>query len=270
MVWIFRFFDFLSIVLPIQVAYLVSELLGIATYFLGLYRKGKKHVVENLKQAGISSHGLSSFISFARLICEFMIMLKLNKKNLGQWMEVFGMNKLKKEFNKRKGVIVLTGHLGNWELGAAMLALFGYPTNVVSIRWRGKAMAEFYMRRRKRKGLKVIYIEDVRSMLKVLKRGEILALLGDKVYSGEGAKVEFFGKKVRFPLGAFQLAYLTQAPILIAFAVREKGRIKVYFEKPIYIRNKEEIKQGLFFYVKVLEKYIQKYPSQWCAYEKIF
>lgn len=266
MIWIFRFFDFLSIVLPIKIALLISEFLGVLTYCLGLYRKGKKRVIENLKQAGISSCGFLSFIHFARNIGEFFAARKLNKKNLSQWMEIFRIGRLKTEFDKGKGVIVLTGHLGNWELGAAMLSLLGYPTNVVSIRYVNEAMTDFYERRRKEKGLKVIYIEETRTMLKALKRGEILAILGDRIHSGKGVEISFFGKTIKFPFGAFYLAKVTGAPLIPAFAVHEKGRLRVYFEEPIFVKSRGEALKGLSRYVDILEKYIRLYPADWFVF----
>lgn len=258
MIWIFRFFDFLSMVLPVKLAYFVSEFIGVVACCLGLYPEGRKNVVENLKQAGISSCGLSSFVDFARNISEFMIMPKLNRKNLCQWAEFIGIDRLDSELNKGKGVILLTAHLGSWEFGAAMLSVMDYLINVVSIRYMNEAVTDFYERRRKRKGIKVIYIEDVRSMLKALRKGQVLAILGDKVYSGEGIEVEFFGKTAKFSLGAFWLAQKTQASIIPVFTVHEEGRIRLRFEEPI-----EELSQ----YVSILEKYIKRYPAEWCAFD---
>lgn len=270
MIWIFRFFSFLAFVLPIKAVLILSKFLGIATYCLGLYRKGRRNVVENLRQVGISSCGLSSFVGFARNISEFLVMPKLNRKSLCHWVEPIGIGRLDTELDKGKGVILLTGHLGTWELGAAALSARDYSTNVVSIRYINEAVTDFYERRRKRKGIKVIYIEDVRSMLKALRRGQVLAILGDKVYSGEGVEVEFFGKTAKFSLGAFWLAQKTQASIVPVFTVHDKGRARLCFEEPIYVKDKKDIPLLLSQYVGLLEKYIKQYPVEWCAFDPIW
>lgn len=270
MIWIFRFFDFLSVVFPIKIFYFLSKLIGALAYYLGLYSKGKRNVIENLKQAGIKSSGFLSFVNFARYLGEFMSMSKLNRKNLQSYMEPVRINRLKTALAKGKGAIVYTGHIGNWELGAAMLAILGYLASLVSIRYMNQAMTTFYEMRRKKKGLGVIYIGKVKEMIRVLKRGQILATAGDRVYSGKEMEVTFFGKLVKFPFGAFLLAQVTKAPIIPSFAVREKGKIRVYFEEPIFVRNKEDIPQALSLYVAILEKYIKQYPDQWCAYDSIW
>lgn len=261
MIWIFRFFDFLSVVLPVKLVYFASELIGILTYCFGLYPKGRRRAVKNLKQAGISSCGLSSFVSFARNITEFMMIPKLNRKNLCRWIEPVRIDRLETELNKGKGVILLAAHFGAWDLAGAAVSVMGYPINAVSIRYRNKAMADFYEKRRAGKGIRVIYIGQVRSMIRALRRGEILAILGDKVYSGEGVDVQFFGKAAKFPLGAFWLAQRTQASIVPVFCIHEKGRARLCFENPI-----EELSQ----YVSIFERYIRRYPAEWCTFDAIW
>src|SRR6185436_3634193 len=101
-----------------------------------------------------------------------------------------------------KGVITLSAHLGNWELGAAALAQRGYKFNAVALWQPDPRVNALYQSYRTRRQINPIpFGRAARACIKVLRRNEIVALVGDRDYTKGRDTVEFFGSPARLPSG---------------------------------------------------------------------
>jgi lauroyl/myristoyl acyltransferase len=165
-----------------------------------------------------------------------------------------------------QGVIVLTAHLGNWELGGRLAArVSGRATHVVmeaeidprleDLLRRGSSTMRFITRRRP---------TDVLGLVAALHRGEIVAMQGDRALGGRGdVALPFFGAPVRFPLGPFLLARAAGAPVIPAFCMlRPDHRYRVRLLEPIAVARGEEL-AALARWVAVLEQTVRDCPEQW-------
>jgi KDO2-lipid IV(A) lauroyltransferase len=132
------------------------------------------------------------------------------------------------------GVVLLTGHIGNWEVGGAAIAAHGLPLDVV-----GKGMSNARFERelfalRKRLGMRVIEMgEASRLALRSLAAGRVVALLADQSAHGGGVLVPFFGRPAVTARGPAMFALRSGAPVFVAFALRDPGlhqRYTVTFE----------------------------------------
>jgi len=120
-----------------------------------------------------------------------------------------------------KGVVLITAHLGNWELGGLALAAAGYPLNVVYLPSGNRRLDEFFAATRQRRGLRTIPLgRAARESLRALRRNECIALLADRDFTAHGATVSLFGAPARLPSGPALLAWQTGAPILPGCALR--------------------------------------------------
>ena len=214
------------------------------------------------------------YYNFARFVAEFLSLPRLNRRNVRDWIKVENSVYLKEAFSRGKGVICLTAHIGNWEWGGACLALLGYPINAIILPQPNPWVARLFYRIRTSSGMRVINVgEGAKKSLRILRKGEAVAILGDRPFGEEGWEVRFFGRKVIFPRGPATLAYLTGAEILPGFLVREKGRFILYLEKPWRIKEGGEkekvIKEATERISQIVEKYVRKYPEQWLIFEKI-
>jgi KDO2-lipid IV(A) lauroyltransferase len=123
-----------------------------------------------------------------------------------------------------RGLVVLTGHFGSWEVGARMLATLGRPVNWVMAPNRIPTVRDFVHEMRTRHGFKSSTrpLHAERSTgLHALRRGEIVCMQIEPWRGHRGTHpVTFCGRRTRFQLGPFVLARLAQAPIVPAFLVR--------------------------------------------------
>ncbi len=166
----------------------------------------------------------------------------------------------------RRGVILLTAHLGNWELGGRLLVpRLGRTTHVVLSPEADPAL-EGYLRRDE-PGLRFVTrrLPTVSlGLVAALRRDEAVAMQGDRPAGGRGDRaVPFFGAPAGFPLGPFVLARATGAPVVPAFcAMMPDGRYRISIEPAIRVKPGQE-EEALAVAVGALERAIRRDPTQW-------
>ncbi len=190
-----------------------------------------------------------------------------------------GYDNVQKVIGEGKGAILLTAHLGNWELGGIVLSQLGHPVNVVYFPDGAEAIETTRTRKRLMRGVKEIRLDPDKispiEMMRALSRGELVAMQGDKLFHDSGMKVDFFGEPAFFPRGPVLLSMMTGAPILPSFILIDKKR-KYYIivEEPIYPERtgdrEKDIETNLKKVVAVFERYIGKYYDQWYCFTKFW
>jgi KDO2-lipid IV(A) lauroyltransferase len=122
---------------------------------------------------------------------------------------------------------------------------------------------------RKRMGIGIIKMGvAAKGIIKALRSNRFIAMLSDQDAGTDGTVVEFFGRPASTPKGPAAFALKMNAPIIMAFIVREsRGKQKIVLEKPIFGKNtpdkEEDIKNLTQAYTSLLENYIRKYPDHW-------
>jgi KDO2-lipid IV(A) lauroyltransferase len=171
-----------------------------------------------------------------------------------------------------KGVIILSAHLGNWELGAHVLERHGYPINAVVRPQPTARLDALFQSRRKSRGIRILPMDGgTRQVTTCLKRGELVVLVGDLDFSDKQHRVPFFGQPGRLPRGPAVLAARTGAPILPAFMIREPDetfRCCVY--PPIIPDPSQSIDDIQKRICSVLEEVIGSHPDQWFAFDPVW
>ena len=125
-----------------------------------------------------------------------------------------------------RGVVVISAHLGNWELLAQATAKAGLPLNVVAKPTYDPRLTAWLDAERRRFGLRVLWRRGragAAACLAVLRRREILALLIDQDTDVAGVHAPFFGRQAHTPSAAAALALKLDAPVLLLYAVRTPG-----------------------------------------------
>ena len=269
MILFYRVVAFLSHIVNRRLALFITDRIGNLMYFT-LYRSRVKKVISNLKHTDknithLEAHKtvLSIYRNFAKFIYEFLLLPRLNSRNLFDYIDIEHREYLDTAMKGGKGVIALTSHLGNWEIGGAILGILGYSPTVISLSQSSKGMKDFFTNRRKSVGVKVAYIEErLTRVLSTLKHGGVVATLGDRVYSGQAYEGKLFGTNYCFPAGPFKLHHRLGVPILPTFCVREGTKYKLYIEP--------ELKNGVDEWSQILEKYITRYVTQWYAFDQLW
>lgn len=189
---------------------------------------------------------------------------------------VVGYSRIVEGRDQGNGVLLLTAHLGNWEVGGLMLAEMKQPISVVLVPDIFPAVERARRDLHARAGITEIRVDrslaPTLAVLRALKANGIVAMQGDRDFSNTGIAVPFFGRDAYFPRGPFLVAMATSATVLPAFIIRAPdGRYRAVVEEPLAIergRDREAaLRENVRRYVAVLEKYVSANPEQWyCFY----
>ncbi len=180
-----------------------------------------------------------------------------------------GMEHFEKARAKGKGVFLITGHCGNWELLAILASYKVAPLSVVVRPLNNPYLNRFLVKARSRFGNRIIEKKGaLRAILGTLKDGGFVGILMDQaVFPDEGYVVEFLGRGAWTTKMPALLARKTGAPAVAAFIRRtESGHeIRVYPEIVLSSnRDQEEaVKEDTKKFSGFIEDYIRENPSQW-------
>ncbi len=186
-----------------------------------------------------------------------------------QRMEWCGREYLDRALNQKHGVLVLSAHTGNWELGITVLPALGYPLNVVVKTIRNVAVRERVTRIRRSFGLKEIPARGgYRMCLRALRNNEVIGFVLDQnMTRAEGVFVEFFGRPACTTPGLAHLAAVSGAPVLPVFLERlPDGRHRYNCFPPLVPpsgRHPDALKEATQRYTRTIEKFVREHPDQW-------
>ena len=175
-----------------------------------------------------------------------------------------------------KGVLLLTAHLGNWEVGGLMLAQVKQPIHVVLVPDIFPGVERERRRLHERCGVTEIRVDHsfvpTLAVLRALGANGIVAMQGDRDFDNTGVPAPFFGREAFFPRGPLRVAMASGATVLPAFIVRmPDGRYRAIVEGPLPIDTAGDrdaaLRRNIERYVAILERYVKEYPEQWyCFY----
>ncbi len=177
-----------------------------------------------------------------------------------------GLENMQRAIERGKGVVLFTGHCGNWEWMAASIALAGLEMNVVAREIYDPRINDFIVESRGRFGMKTIGRgtgDAARDILKTLRTGAILGVLIDQNIRAESAKVPFFGHPAETPIGPARLAIRAGAAAIAGFIERRDGTQIIRFEEPIETSRDMDAVDLTARMTESIEGQIRRVPEQW-------
>ena len=149
--------------------------------------------------------------------------------------EVVGFEALRDAAAGGRGAVVISGHLGNWEVAAAAVAARGVPMDVAAHLQKNPLFYRHMVELRRRLGLTVIVKNEAfRLVPQALAAGRVVALISDQNMRKRGVFVDFFGRAAATAKGPALFALRTGAPVFLGVAVRKRGypsRYRVIIER---------------------------------------
>jgi len=202
-----------------------------------------------------------------------------------------------------RGVVLLSGHFGNFEFAASRLGALGYKIVVPVERMRPPQLFELFCTIRQHHNIRVVAADSrdsLREMFDALKRGEVVTFLVDRYILGASTEVPFFGEPARMPTGPMSLAQKSGSPVLMAYSWREGpgkwyggfiplditpdapasssetatesasasiggGQSRVSTPTATRIRGSELAAYGHHQFLQAFETVIEQHPEQWVA-----
>ena len=265
--------------LPTRLCHWLGELVALIVYAFS--RKDRDGLASNLSLAlrrppadpFIRKTIRQIFKNYGHYMVDFFLMPQLPPHKIRRFFAEFkGEEILQSALANGKGVILLTAHLGNWEFGSMFLRFRNYPLNVVALAHNTYSTNALINRLRANKAVNVIEVDRSSfsgiEILRRLRNNEIVAMIGDRDFFGSGQPIDFFGKKVSFPVGPVVLAMKSGAALIPAFVLRQSdGRYFGVLEEavPFLLEGDRDdvIEKNLGKTARVFEKYIRSYPDQW-------
>lgn len=211
------------------------------------------------------------FKNFGRYLVEFFTMHRQRDPAV----HVEGQQHFREAQQARRGVIIATGHLGNWEVGAALLGRMASAMSVVALPHDDPRMDRLFNEQRRRCGMTVIPVgpEAAHRSLQCLREGKLLGILSDRAFDRHGMVVPLCSRSTTLPQGPALLSLRSRAPIVPTFLVREaRWTFRLYFEPPIWPRiegGAASVQSITRQYAIVLERYLRRFPEQWLMFQPV-
>ena len=205
------------------------------------------------------------------LLGEFSQFPNITRDNIAERVVYDGFENYERAARKGRGVLLLTGHFGAWELCAFAQGVYGHPLNFLVRPLDNPLLDRLIARHRTRSGNRLIDKNDaVRAVLKRLRQGEDIGLLVDvNTVAEEGVFCDFFGIPACSTTGLAVFALRADAPVVPGFLIWDESLRKhvLHFEPEVpLIRTgdfKEEVRLNTQAYMKVIERFVRRYPEQW-------
>lgn len=266
----------LVLLFPRKVNYAIAAALGVTSYRILPKERAKirKHLEEAFGKEKRPSEfhqvGERAFINLAKSAIDVLCFPKLTRERMERLVRLEeGTGKLDRVLARGKGAIILTGHIGNWELLASYFRFFGYPGCLVGRRIYYEPYNRVLVSLRKSALVTTVYRdESPRKVLAELKANHVVGMSADQdIDNLEGVFVSFFGKPAWTPTGPAKVALASGAAIVPAFMIHEKDYYRLFIEDPIWpVKNEskeEAIRLMTEAWSQVVEHYVRLYPDQW-------
>lgn len=168
-----------------------------------------------------------------------------------------------------KGVVLVAGHLGSWELSGAYVAARGLPCHPIARGMSNPLSDRFFARTRERLGMQPMHDQDaVRRVPRLLKQGALVGFLSDQATVGLASTfVPFFGRPAKTPRGAAVFALRGDVPVVLIQAIRERdGRYRFHAEELAVTHSgdrERDVDDIVMRFSAALERLVRAHPGQY-------
>jgi len=176
-----------------------------------------------------------------------------------------------------KGGILISAHVGNWEIAGQMLNRLNTRFNILMYENERESIKKYMDEVQKKKNVKIIAIKDgemghLIELHNAFSNNELVVMHGDRFREGaQTVETQFLGKTASFPAGPFIMAARFGVPLSIVFSIKESDTHYHFFaSEPLSVKRartpeqtEKAVKELLETYVKEVEKMVMRYPEQW-------
>lgn len=209
------------------------------------------------------------FRHLGRTFVEFCALPRLSPAEIRASVHAEGLEHLEQSLARGRGVVVVTAHVGHWEITPAFLVASGFNCFVVARRIYFEPFSQQIEGIRQANGLKTIYQDQgMRPVLRALRENGVVGLLADQdIPRIPGVFVNFFGRPTYTPSGPFALALSAKAPLVSIFPARQAGGHLVKIGPPIEIKHTgdrdKDVQALAQIWTDRFEAFLRQYPEQW-------
>lgn len=270
--WFYRLGFAAGRIVPKAVLYRVADVVG------GVSRRTSPEkdlaVRENLRRVfpdasprELARLSRRTFRNFIRYLVDYGRFRSMSSEAILSEIPVFeGEQNLSAALASGKGIIVVTGHIGNWELGGCFLAQQRGALNVVTVSGARRDVDTVRASYRRDHQVRTIFMDAspfaAIDIMAALRRGEVVAMLIDRWGPESGIRTGFFGGSCYLPKGPLALSRATGAVVLSSFVVRDGRAYKAIIDEPFVVTGEDDGPYARRL-ADALERAILRYPDQW-------
>ncbi len=248
-----------------------------AGLFYALLPKARAIVEANLERVGgklspfeTARRSYRLFLNYAQAVSNLYLL------HIGRDLDIepvfINRDRLVDAYSRGQGAIVVTGHMGYWQIAPFLMAKKAMPPMTMAMAEEPNAkVAEFEARLRQ--SFRIVYTTRspfaTLDLAQVLRRGELVGMQLDRHTGGPRLMADFCGKPAAFPLGPAQLARATGAPLIPVFMLAGDDRrtCNFYIEEPIIVPRttdrRADLEEATRRLVATYEQFVRAHPEQW-------
>lgn len=283
--WLFRLAILLTRPLPLRLGYWFGERVALICYWVIFPRHRKAlnanlaHVLGSDDPALVARTARGSFRNFGKYVIDFIHFPVLTRDEIRRRLRFDQWDEINEAASSERGIIIATIHFGNWDLGAAALAAYGYPINAIAETFRYPPMNALVQGSREKLGMKVIGHDRLGpTVFRLLRRGEMLAMLVDVASDETAVSVDFFGAPARVSSAAARIALRTNAWVVPAVVLRgPDDDLDIRPIIDISLRDfapsgdeERDVRELTRLIMRSMEPAIRAHPDQWFIFRRMW
>lgn len=284
--WLFRLAILITRPLPLRPGYWFGERVALLCYWLVFPRQRRAlnanlaHVLQSEDARHVDAVARRSFRNFGKYVIDFIHYPRMTRDEVRRRLKFDQFAQLDEAVAAGRGVVIVTIHFGNWDLGAAALAAHDYPINAIAESFRYPPMDRLVQGSREKLGMRVIGHERLGpTVFRALRNGELLAMLIDVANDEQhGLCVDFFARPALVSSAPARIALRTNAWVVPAVVIR--GPHDDLDIRPIIDTSlgafapsgdqERDIAELTRLIMESLERTIRRYPEQWFIFRRLW
>ena len=256
---------------------------GFGILWFDVFRIRRKVAIENVRLSfpeksneEVAAIARASLINMGHTLIDFAQFPFLNSKNIDDFVEFVGFEYANEALKKNKGVLFLSMHLGNGDLGVTACSIKGLKAHLISKRFKSKWLDELWFGMRAKHGTKFVSPEKSSfTILRALGQNEIVIFVLDQFMGPPvGVRTKFFGRETGTAMGLALVHLRTEAPLITSYTYRKPdNKLVVVFEKEVSISDlgldpqvvdrAQIISMLTQKYTDKIEQLVRRHPEQW-------
>jgi len=270
--WSIRSILLLSKLMPYRLGVYAGGILGFIAYYLFPRERNRAiaHLTVAFGEKGrpwIQRTARQSFIHLGKSLLEVML---ISPRRLARVVDIQGEENLRTALSLKKGVVYVTGHIGNWELMGHTVAAIN-SLSVIAAPIEPEQVNDMIVRLRARMGVRTILRGRPgasRELIRIFKENRVLGILIDQDTDVESAFVDFMGRPAWTPTAAASMAIKFGAPVIFGTIRRgNDNRHAITIEGPLELvrtgNDEKDIVANTAMLTKKIEERIARNPEQW-------
>ncbi len=223
---------------------------------------------DNIPVRDLNNYVLKTFQNYTRVLIDFFRLGFISAGELIRDVEPVGIENCAVALKYKRGSIMITFHLGNWDYAGSYLAACKYPMSAL-VEELEPDMLALYTRHRERTGMQTYPLaRSAYAFLDIIRKNRILAILADRDIANNGITVTVFDGKRNIPRSLGSIIVRKKLPVLFGHLVLnpigKKYRYRGCVEPPIFFNREDEFTAAL---IRKMEELIKAYPDQWFVFQ---